>query len=429
MSGLTPAPPSSRKRKGTGDRTLPRSAKRHKGPVAVSDGRAVLTYEDLQPRFRKLGAKPLPVSDGPITPLPDVPWHSKKGFFADIAAKPAETIYDKDWFNTKYHQISQGQDEILSTSSTREFIRGYFDALPASQAERANAAILFENLSKASRTPTVSVGFATRREAMQHPSSRDRAVFAEPKGDAVSLHTFLDRERAMLALEAGEAASNEKGATKEKVVKEMLRAAAEFTANYMQAPATASNVRGFGRLTAGEKLRSLEVHVAAREYVKDLAVKLGSVRSADIPDERGRERLKRRFDPARRGKREISPRRLTEGRFITDRRRFKDLDPALATVVPPALAAAAPPHTAPAATPAATPASTLAPAPFATTTTTIQPLATAGGSFPPAVAPSQSAFPPAATPTTQSQDQFAQAAQQHVQAMDFESLMTELVFF
>lgn len=294
--------------------------------IGKTTGTRLPKETDLADRFFALGQK-LKVSKGSVPALPDLPGH-RKAFFAKIEAKP-DVFLGNVKFGSYYRSVFPYMDEILATAATREYLAGYFEAEPDSEGERKNAKNLFENLSKRSRVPTHIIGYATATERMQHPTSIDDAVFAD-HNDTASAHKWLDRERKLVAVIAGENESNEKGATKETVLKAMLAAAAVFTLNYMAAPATAKDIRPFGLRTKGEKIDDLTDYVWEREQIKHLALSLGATEADEIPDERGRGRLKRRWDEPGKDKREVSPARLTKGKKV-----FPDPVPVAAAAFPP----------------------------------------------------------------------------------------------
>lgn len=323
-------------------------------PVGRSTGKPLLGNAEFDRRFRALGGR-FDVSSGPVHALPHVDGH-RDGFFADIAGRlPHDYEAVLGRFGTFYRSgVAPGMDEILPTSAVREYMRGYFENLPSDPGARANAAILFENISKLSRFPTHVIGYATATptEVMQHPTGRDKGVFKTGGGN---LHNALDRERKQVALEAGEEEAKNPAATKKSVLEAMLRAAAVFTLNYMAAPASASDVRPFGLRTSYRTYDDPKIRkwVGVRERIKDLAIALGATFAPDIADQTGRGRAEHPWQEAGKDMRRVSPSRLRgKGGKV---KLFKD-----------------PPGTAPAG-PLASPPPELFPPPTAVTTQTFPP--------------------------------------------------------
>jgi hypothetical protein len=202
-----------------------------------------------------------------------------------------------DKFGGMYRRLWTEQDELVSTSTARDLLKGILDhtgtSLAPAQLERLVQ--LMDDFSKI-RMPTKFVGYAlSPAERMQHPTNKAEAMFEDP-GKTARQHAELDRQRRQAVVEGMEAALAEAGATAEHVANAGIRAAIAFTLNEMAAPIIASNVRPHALAggKAGTDYSDDEVaQVQAREHLKAIYVGLGGKQDAlpadaDEEEERGR---------------------------------------------------------------------------------------------------------------------------------------------
>lgn len=213
----------------------------------------------------------------------------------------------KKRFGTKYRNIHPEQDELISTSSVREIMRGLVDsgAIPAKHLPEIEHEM--ENISRV-RFPTAYTGFAFDNDIMQHPTAKGTGLFAESAATS-RRHSELDLARKQEVAQAMAEAAAKPLATTTEIVNAGLRAAIGFTLNVFTAPVTASDVRPFAQGIAGRPDGELLEQVKARESLKGQLVALGGVQEAGDPTLSDAARLSRRWRP-RSGFRSASPERL-----------------------------------------------------------------------------------------------------------------------
>lgn len=177
-------------------------------------------------------------------------------------------------FNSYFRNEMPAYDELLSTSTTREFFNGFFkqkgyNSLSADLQKRLDT--VADLMSKV-RIPTKFSGYSkSTTEIMQHPTSGGTGFFGTYKGNSASNHSKLDMQRKNLAIEAGEAEIQKIGATLESVASAMLKTAIEFTLNHFTAPVTAKNVFKYStKSTLKISDTSLTEQLQAREAIKGI---------------------------------------------------------------------------------------------------------------------------------------------------------------
>jgi hypothetical protein len=170
------------------------------------------------------------------------------------------------------------QDELVSTSTVREFFTGVFETRPYGKLKQEEIEVIDAIADSISvvRLPTVYSGYSLDREVMQHPANRDRAVFGDPF-DTSAAHAARDTQRKNYVLDAMQR-EVDAGGDMEAIARAGCKAAIEFTLNYFTAPITASNVLPFSR-RANVDLDDVELQeqVAGRERMKDIYEELGGV--------------------------------------------------------------------------------------------------------------------------------------------------------
>ncbi|MHB1765834.1 MAG: hypothetical protein ACYCS1_09985 [Gammaproteobacteria bacterium] len=201
-------------------------------------------------------------------------------FFAKRKVDPKKPVSSQ--FNTFYRNELPGFDELVSTSTTREFFNGFFSQkgysslTPDLQKQVDTVADWMSTV----RIPTQFSGYAkSHTDVMQHPTSGGgKGIFGSYKGNSASLHSQLDTQRKELVIQSAEAAAKLSNFTVESVVEAMLKTAIEFTLNYFTAPVTASNVFKYSQFKNWTGVGFPQVakdQVAAREEMKQRYVELG----------------------------------------------------------------------------------------------------------------------------------------------------------
>ncbi|HET6153497.1 MAG TPA: hypothetical protein VFE15_11095 [Marmoricola sp.] len=274
--------------------------------LGITTGAELPTHKDLEDRLRRLGGAAVKVSSAPVMALPPLAGHNED-FVRSLDEDPEGTL--ALWDSVYRNKTMRDMDEIVATSAIREFIIGYIEAMPESHEERVNGRALIANVSKISRFPTAVIGYSTATGSMQHPTSSKTHVFTKPSG---SNHYYLDVERKLISLEAGETELAKQGATKETILNAMLREAAIFTLNFMAAPASASDIHPFGAQTKlkGELDDQILEWVWAREKIKHLAIRLGAREEPAPADEDARGRLLHPWQDLNKDTRSVSPARV-----------------------------------------------------------------------------------------------------------------------
>lgn len=199
------------------------------------------------------------------------------------AGKVRVLLKDTRGFNDKYRRIHAEQDELLSTSATRELMTGLIKngAIPAKHMDEIEK--VFENISRV-RFPTAYTGIAGAGGVMQHPTS-GTGIFGDAK-QSMSTHNALDLERKQEVAQAMIDEAAKTNATTESIANAGLRAAIGFSLNNFIAPATAGDVKPF--LLGGKSNAELKAQVQKREKLKDWLVKLGGTQETGSDNSLGR---------------------------------------------------------------------------------------------------------------------------------------------
>lgn len=213
-------------------------------------------------------------------------------------------------FGGRYRKIWDAQDELLSTSSVRELMKGVLEAHQQSAlSDKAieNLNTVFNNISRV-RIPTKYSGYAIKGEKMQHPTAAGEGYFAEASATSRQ-HSEMDRARRQAVTEEMEAEIKKKGATLESIANAGLRRAITFTLNEFTAPLSASDVQPYAKKGKAPKSK-IDEQLQTREYLKAVAVNLGATQESDngasAATRRGRSWTRRR----NKGKRDVSPPRF-----------------------------------------------------------------------------------------------------------------------
>jgi hypothetical protein len=203
------------------------------------------------------------------------------------------------------------QDELVSTSSARDLLKGILDNTSTSLNSQPQERLieLMDDISKI-RMPTKFVGYAlSSTDRMQHPTNKAEAMFEDP-GKTARRHSELDRRRRQAVVEGMEA-ELEGNWTPESVASAGIRAAIAFTLNEMAAPIIAANVRPHALAGGGDGNDYTEDEIAqvqAREHMKAIYVGLGGTQD---PTPAGMDKNAQRGRPWNRrgGARSVSPAR------------------------------------------------------------------------------------------------------------------------
>lgn len=210
-----------------------------------------------------------------------------------------ETYKDKKKFGSKYRKISDGQDELVSTSTVRSLLTG-LKPDPAAKEFKEIVAI-FEDVS-CIRYPTEVSGFnLSDTERMQHPTSEGGGIYSL-RGETESPHNFLDRERQAEVAAAMEEKLKDKSAKLSDIVSAGVRAAISHSLNCFDAPPTASDIR---TIRPDVDMEAITEH---REKLKTAHEEHGGIVEAGDDTRMGRPWKKRRMG-YKTGNRSVSPRR------------------------------------------------------------------------------------------------------------------------
>ena len=259
------------------------------------------THAQLGARFKSAGVKVRSrLKSAKIAAYLVKEMHGHSSNFLVKIVKDHSILTNKK-FGPFYRAIWDAQDELVSTSSVREFISGVLGkkALPAAEEKTFNE--FLNNVSRI-RFPTKWSGFANTSAAqgaarMQHPTSPGAGIWRRniTKGSG-NPHSELDRQRREAVVETMEQEVT-KGGSLEGLLKAVLVTALVFTLNNFTAPATASDQHPETSVTQKERVEQVE----AREQLKATALSLGAVQDPGADTRRGR------AWGDRRGKRSLSP--------------------------------------------------------------------------------------------------------------------------
>src|SRR3954451_15823638 len=189
------------------------------------------------------------------------------------------------------------QDELVSTSTVREFLKGVFEAKPYGKLKQEEIEVIDAIADSLSviRLPTVYSCYSLDREVMAHPANRDRAVFGDPLATAAA-HAARDTQRKNYVLDAMQR-DVDAGGDMAAIARAASKAAIEFTLNYFTAPIPASNVLPFSR-RANVDLQDdeLQEQIAGRDRMKDIYEELGGVLRPALAGETPAQALERPWD-------------------------------------------------------------------------------------------------------------------------------------
>ncbi|MEI9806810.1 MAG: toxin TcdB middle/C-terminal domain-containing protein [Bacteroidota bacterium] len=249
------------------------------------------THKKLNSRFMTIGQKlRLQLKPGLlIKPLTKNPAGHQSDFLNKILAD-LSLLQASKRFGVFYRNIQDAQDELVSTSSVREFVKGVLDkkggALTSAEKSTFNEAL---NYISRVRFPTKWSGFAAKGGAggadrMQHPTSPGlgiwRAFIVSKDGNP---HSELDRRRKEEVINAMEAATKS-GSNLEQVLKAGIIRAITFTLNEFTAPATAKDQAPEATISKAERTKQ----TMAREGLKKLAIDIGAVQEKSKDESLGR---------------------------------------------------------------------------------------------------------------------------------------------
>lgn len=190
----------------------------------------------------------------------------------DKEASPVIDAFER-WYRAHWDEM----DELVSTSTVRQFLQGLFEkqdytTLSKTEIELINA--IADQIS-AIRLPTKYSGYSLSTEVMQHPTSETAGIFANPR-ETAKAHAQRDVQRKKYVVDAMQKAIDAKGELAD-IAKAGIMAGIEFTLNYFTAPITASNVLPFSRKKNAKASSDPEIkeQLEARERMKARYVELG----------------------------------------------------------------------------------------------------------------------------------------------------------
>lgn len=201
-------------------------------------------------------------------------------------------------FGKSYRDLQPGHDELVSTSSVRELMRGSVSRSSLSGKSEAVLDTFYNSLSD-DRFPSHMSGYSSSKGTMQHPTAAGRGIWDRKARGNSKAHYDMDLKRKQ---EVARSLTQElsKGSKLETISKAVRRRAISFTLNEFTAPATASDQKPASGVSLNEKRRQVE----AREELKRTFVSLGGTQehSADQSLSRrwGDRSTKRSVSPPRR---------------------------------------------------------------------------------------------------------------------------------
>lgn len=228
----------------------------------------------------------------------------KTGRIKKLLTDPSK-LSSNDKFGRSYRSIQSAQDELVSTSSIRELLKGVTSSGALSPKELKDIEPAFELLSML-RFPTKWTGYSLASESMQHPTRASDALFADPAVTA-SRHNELDLQRRNEVAGAMEVEARKPKSTLQSIIKAAMRSAIEFSLNAFIAPITASDVFPHAKASKAMKPSEQDDQLEARENLKKILHELGGTQEAGLVD-RGR------HWSMRRDKRSASPPRIDRKR-------------------------------------------------------------------------------------------------------------------
>ena len=259
------------------------------------DEKNKLTYARLAARARKVGRR---ASTGINSKMPTVEVTGSAKHRSGYLRRISKKKLTSKKFGGMYRRTQAGADELVSTSTVREFLngiiehRGFIGQIKGKKWRSFERSM--ENLSKI-RIPTKYSGYSLEAGYMQHPTSR--GLFGSwKKKPSARQHRKLDMARSDYVLKAmSKALDADK--TFDEVTREGVRAAIEFTLNTFTAPVAAENVQPFSEV-ADMPLDDMEIQnqMLAREQMKAAYILLGGRLRDEIPGETAAGSLRRRWE-------------------------------------------------------------------------------------------------------------------------------------
>jgi hypothetical protein len=231
-----------------------------------------------------------------------------KSIFVPLSQAPAK-IFDDTKFDAFWRQLDPGTDELFSTSTMRELLKGIVaGGKPLSKGEVAQLDKILAAIS-AARMPTSMSGNATEKGIMQHPAPPGKGLFGDPFKSAAA-HAEADRKRKEVTLEAMKDGLTKKKQSGKINVAEIVRAgllkAVTFTLDNFTAPIASDSVLPFTPLAkAGPNDPRILEQNERRERLKALAIDLGGKQKAPDPLAGGTRRSRQWSPGARSGS--VSP--------------------------------------------------------------------------------------------------------------------------
>jgi RHS repeat-associated protein len=263
------------------------------------------THVVLNRRFKMLGGgvRKNFMKNGTFTVVIPNPSGHKPNFLAKIIMDKSK-LTPKKWGGF-YRALHDEQDELVSTSSVREFVAGVLEGKPLTVTEQTTFNSVL-NVVSSVRFPTKWSGYAnslalTGSSRMQHPTSPGSGIWrASIKSGEGNPHSELDRQRKEEVLAAMQQETVKNGSTLDSVLKAALVRGIAFTLNEFTAPATAKDQYAVSSIAQKEK----DDQVDAREQLKAVAVSLGGIQDVAADTSRGRDWGNRQ------GLRSLSPSRV-----------------------------------------------------------------------------------------------------------------------
>lgn len=202
-----------------------------------------------------------------------------------------------------YRNLSPAMDELVSTSTMRDLIKGFAAEGGLSPAQESMLLASLHEISEI-RIPTKYVGYAFRNKTLgiadvQHPTKPNGGFWMPERktGD----HNALDVQRRRAVYDVMKEEKDKTGSTAQSVLEAGTLRSLTFTVNEFMGPATADNLQTMSSVSLAEK----NEQVAYRERLKNEAVRMGASRLSGTNTSRSRS-WNRTV-----GQREISPERTT----------------------------------------------------------------------------------------------------------------------
>jgi hypothetical protein len=183
-------------------------------------------------------------------------------------------------FDGKYRKHASGMDELLSTSTVRDLLKGMLKET-AKNDEVMEGVRKLVDLMSVVRVPTKYVGLGTKEHAMQHTTAEDggtgmKGTFEHSRRDE---HFDRDKDRRQYVVESMERAV-ESGKTALEIVIEGVQAAIEATTKFMMAPTYADDVSPYFESEPSKEERREQN--AWREKLKEIQQRLSGETEAPL---------------------------------------------------------------------------------------------------------------------------------------------------